>query len=478
MWWIVFSVFLLNIVFGSIIVFVERKSAQTTWAWLMVLFFLPGIGLILYFLLGRELHNNQWNENNLFKTNKLLKHQQRAYEEGHLFSGVFQKGGLERFMAYLHLSHSHAPLTSAQSIDLLTNGDEKFQLLFHDIRHAKSYIHLQYFSISKDEFGDAFIRLLTKKAEQGIDVMLLYDGLGSYKLTKNYLRNLTRAGGLTKAFFPPKSMLTYGSLNHRNHRKVGIIDDEIAYIGGFNIGDKYRTDSYNLGYWRDSHLRLTGSVVHHLHDQFISDWNKGEKKTSKTNFNDHLPVYSPLKKDIPMQIVPSGPGFDHNHIKMGFMQMIQKAGRSIYIQTPYLIPNGELLESLRLAILSGVDVRIMIPNKPDHPLVHWATLFFAGELLKEGATIYVYQKGFLHAKTMVVDDKVSSLGTTNMDTRSVNLNFEVNAFIYNKGFSKRMKETFQSDIDDCSILTVQDYEQRSNWVRFKENVSRLLSPLL
>ncbi|QQK76830.1 cardiolipin synthase [Salicibibacter cibarius] len=474
---LILSILLLNIFLGLVIIFHERKSAQATWAWLMVLLFLPVAGLIFYFIFGRELKNNPWNENSLFKTNALLRYQREAFAKRTLIRNTPSFEGLEGLI-YMHLTHNHAPLTHARSVDLLTDGKEKFEALFEDIRSAQDYVHLQYFAINTDELGGNFIRLLTEKARQGVEVMLLVDGLGSYKLTNRYLKNYLNAGGKVKRFFPPRSMFSYGSLNHRNHRKIGIIDDGIAYMGGFNIGDKYTTENDNLGYWRDSHLRITGSAVHHLHDQFISDWNKGRKVGSHEFHSYQVPVFSSLNSGVPMQIVASGPGLEHNQVKNGFVRMIQKAKHYIYIQTPYFIPDFGLFDNLRVAILSGIDVKIMIPNKPDHPFIYWATYFYIGELIKLGATVYIYDHGFIHAKTMVVDDQVSTLGTTNMDERSVRLNFEVNTFMYDEAMALRMKETFQHDLAHCRKLPLEEYEQRSTWIRIKENFSKLLSPLL
>ncbi|MBM7633276.1 cardiolipin synthase [Geomicrobium sediminis] len=471
------GILIVNIFFGIIIIFREQKSAQATWAWLMVLFFVPVIGLIIYFVFGRELRNSSWNEDSLFKTNALLLHQREEIQEETLYRNSPSMDGLESLI-YMHIHHSHAPLTYAQSVDLLTDGDQKFESLFNDIREATDYVHVQYFSINTDELGSAFVQLLTEKAKEGVQVMLLYDGLGSWKMSNRFLKDYLNAGGKSRVFFPPRSMFTYGSLNHRNHRKLAIIDGSVAYIGGFNIGDKYNTDDRGLGFWRDSHLRLTGSAVHHLHDQFISDWNKGQKEPAPEFANYEVPVSSSLKGGVPMQIVASGPGFETDQVKNGFIQMIQQAKRYIYIQTPYFIPDFGLLDNLRVAIMSGIDVRIMIPNKPDHPFIYWATYFYIGELLRLGATIYIYDKGFLHAKTMVVDDRISTLGTTNMDVRSVSLNFEVNTFMYDEEMAEKMRETFQNDLVDCHELTLEEYEQRSKWIRVKENIARLISPLL
>jgi cardiolipin synthase len=264
-------------------------------------------------------------------------------------------------------------------------------------------------------------------------------------------------------------------INYRNHRKLAIIDGEIGYIGGFNIGDEYLGFNKRFGYWRDTHLRVEGEAVNNMQTRFILDWNHASRRdiVYEQRYYQAKP-----KGDVGMQIVSSGPDSEWEQIKHGYLKMILSAKKYVYIQTPYFIPDDSLLDALRVAVLSGVDVRIMIPNKPDHPFVYWATFSNIGDMLKAGASIYVYQKGFLHAKTIVVDGKIASVGTANIDVRSFRLNFEVNAFLYHPEVAQSLADRFHEDIVESTELTFKLYHARTKWIRFKEAISRLLSPIL
>lgn len=268
-------------------------------------------------------------------------------------------------------------------------------------------------------------------------------------------------------------------LNYRNHRKLGIIDGKIGYIGGFNVGDEYLGLHPKFGYWRDTHLRIVGTAVYAIQTRFILDWNQA----SHLHEIQYSPEYFPGKIEeiignIGMQIVSSGPDSEWEQIKNGYIKMITSAKESVYIQTPYFIPDASLLDTLRIAALSGIDVKIMIPNKPDHMFVYWATYSYIGEMLKAGAKIYIYENGFIHAKTILVDRKIASVGTANIDMRSFRLNFEVNAFIYSEQIANELTDDFLKDMDLSTHLTADQYSKRSLWIRFKESFSRLLSPLL
>jgi len=264
-------------------------------------------------------------------------------------------------------------------------------------------------------------------------------------------------------------------LNFRNHRKLAIIDGKIGYIGGFNIGDEYLGKNHKFGYWRDTHLRIYGNAVRNLQTRFILDWNQASR--NDILYEDRYYIGAPAG-EVGVQIVSSGPDSDWEQIKYGYIKMILSAKEFIYIQTPYFIPDDSLMDALRIAALSGVRIKIMIPNKPDHPFVYWATLSYSGELLHAGAEIYIYQNGFLHAKTIIVDGKISSVGTANIDVRSFRLNFEVNAFLYDKDIARKLVDEFQHDISLSTQMTDKLYAKRSLGIRFKESVSRLLSPIL
>lgn len=250
-----------------------------------------------------------------------------------------------------------------------------------------------------------------------------------------------------------------------------------GYVGGFNVGDEYLGLNPKFGYWRDTHIRLQGTAVHAIQTRFILDWNQASHHHTLTYIPNHFPDYGP-KGNVGMQIVTSGPDSEWEQIKNGYIKMISNAKRSILIQTPYFIPDASLLDALRIACLSGIDVNIMIPNKPDHAFVYWATLSYIGDLLKAGATVYIYDNGFIHAKTIVVDDEIASVGTANIDVRSFRLNFEVNAFIYDITIAKKLVSTFKEDLLVSRKFTYEEYLQRPLWIRIKESVSRLLSPIL
>jgi len=266
-------------------------------------------------------------------------------------------------------------------------------------------------------------------------------------------------------------------MNFRNHRKMVIIDGKIGYLGGFNVGDEYLGLNSKFGYWRDTHLRIRGMAVYAMQTRFILDWNQASHHHD-LSYMPNLYPENVSHGNVDIQIVTSGPDSQFEHIKNGYIKMILSAKKSIYIQTPYFIPDASLLDALRIACLTGVEVNMMIPDKPDHLFVYWATLSYIGELLKVGAKVYLYNNGFIHAKTIVVDEEISSVGTANIDFRSFKLNFEVNAFLYDAGISKKLTDIFKEDMKVSVLLTPEEYQRRSFKVRFKESISRLLSPIL
>jgi cardiolipin synthase len=265
-------------------------------------------------------------------------------------------------------------------------------------------------------------------------------------------------------------------LNYRIHRKIVVIDGEIGYTGGFNVGDEYLGKNAKFGYWRDNHLRLTGENVYSLQNRFIMDWNS-QYLNQIIEPDEYFP---PLKYDGNMnaQLVTSGPDSEEEHIKVAYLKMIMLAKEEILIQTPYYIPDESIHEALKTALMSGIRVHLQIPNKPDHPLVYWATYSFAAELVRYGAYVETYEKGFLHAKTMIIDGGLVSVGSANIDNRSFQLDFEVNTLIYNKEMAQEVRTAFFKDSADSRRLTEELYEERSRIIRIKEGLGRLISPLL
>lgn len=475
------TILLLNIILAFLVIFFERKDPVATWAWLMVLTFIPILGFILYMLFGQNLRNRklfQWEERKKLGIEPVLASQLLQISSNQLrtTNAVIQQN---QDLIYMNLFNNDAVLTENNHVDIFTDGKEKFDSLFTDIKNAKKSIHLQYYIFKNDDLGSKLISLLVEKAKEGVEVRLLYDELGSRTLRKKAFKELRKAGGFVEVFFPSKFHLMNLRLNYRNHRKLGIIDGKIGYIGGFNVGDEYLGLNAKFGYWRDTHLRIRGKAIYAIQTRFILDWNQASHQHDIHYSPDYFPGQAEkFLGNIGMQIVSSGPDSEWEQIKNGFIKMITSAKKSVYIQTPYFIPDASLLDTLRIAALSGVDVRIMIPNKPDHMFVYWATYSYIGEMLRAGVKIYIYENGFIHAKTLIVDNKISSVGTANIDMRSFRLNFEVNAFIYSEEVAQQLSNAFLEDMDLSTNLTLDMYSKRSLWIKIKESFSRLLSPLL
>ncbi|OCA90708.1 cardiolipin synthase [Bacillus sp. FJAT-27225] len=474
---IVLFIMVCNIVFAGVVVFIERRDIGSTWAWLMILFFIPILGFFVYLFLGRQLK-----QKNFYRLS--------SEEKGYLQSEVDEQlreltrsewnhhDTLKKHVDLLkmNLKSSNALLTFGNDLEIFSNGHGKFESLFKDIGNAKKEIHLQYYIIQPDSLGKKLRDELTKKAKEGVKVRILYDEIGSKKISRSFFNELISFGGEVEVFFPSILKIINFRINNRNHRKLCIIDNRIAYIGGFNVGNEYLGLVKKFGYWRDTHLRIVGDAVNQIQGRFILDWNYTAK--NKLNFKRFLLQKENDDTNIPIQIIASGPNSGTEHIKNMFIKLIMSAKRSVYIQTPYFVPDTSFMDACKIALLSGVDVRIMFPNKPDHPFVKWASGYYSGELLKYGAKILLYDKGFLHAKTIVVDQEVATVGTANIDTRSFHLNFEVNAVVYDKRTAQQLAQLFFQDSENSSELTMDVFERRSFFVRLKEAISRLLSPIL
>ena len=297
---------------------------------------------------------------------------------------------------------------------------------------------------------------------------------------RSFYDALRQNGGLAEPFLMTHSNLFDFRLNYRDHRKIVTIDGQIGYVGGFNVGDQYLGRLPKFGYWRDTHLRVIGGGVYSLQQRFIRDWNASQRHVHDKiiYYRPYFPPITVKQGNTALQIVSNGPESPLEKIKLGYLRLINAAQDHIWIQTPYLIPDDSVLDALRIAIHSGVDVRIMVPCKPDHPFVYRATQYYAHQLANEGATIYFYQNGFLHAKTMVVDGKMASVGSANVDFRSFKLNFEINAFIYDHRITDQLEQIFVNDIRNCKVMTPEMFAAQPVWLRFKQTFSRLFSPIL
>lgn len=453
----------------------EKRDISAAWAWLFVMLLLPGIGFIIYLFFGWKLNQRQIFD---LKAQKRLGISDMAeYQKRNPKNKPTLDTNLENDLVQMFLNTDNAILTTKNDLKIFTDGHEKFNSLFEDLKKAKHHINIEYFTIYDDQLGKKLRKILVQKAREGVQVRVLYDLFGSKGSKQKFFKELIQAGGEVTPFM--KSKLGYYSfrINFRNHRKIVVIDGSVGYVGGFNIGDQYLGRNKRFGNWRDTHLRLEGSVVLQLQSRFFMDWNASAKR-QKVQFSlDYFPQ-SNVQNNIPMQIVSSGPENDVQKIKQGYIKMIMGAKHSIWIETPYFIPDDALMEALLIAIRSGIEVRIVIPQMPDHPFVYRATEYYVQQLLKAGARIYSYQNGFMHAKTIVVDNMITSVGSANWDIRSFKLNFEANAFMYDPKVAEQIIATIKNDLKDARELDEEYFKQQSSWKKFRQLASRLISPIL
>lgn len=469
----------MNIILSIVIVFFERRDPKTVWAWLLVLYFIPILGIFLYFIIGYDFHKRQ-----MFRTKEIEDAMYSAVrgQEESIFRDEFAPGDprLRKFSdtVLMNLEAADAVYTADNDVEIYTDGKEKFRALYQEMEQAEKFIHIQYYIIRNDELWQPFEELLARKVKEGVEVRLLYDSMGCRKMRRSDWKRIRSLGIQVGEFFPALLGSLQLRINYRNHRKIVVIDGRTAFVGGFNIGREYLGLDPKFGYWRDTHLRIRGSAVLALHIRFILDWNYATKENlfARDSYFTYRPEEKPGNEAI--QIISSGSDSRWQNIRNVYLKMISKARKSIRIQTPYFIPDSAVLDALRIAAMSGVDVQVMIPCKPDHPFVYWATYSYIGDLLAAGVKCYTYDNGFLHAKGMVVDGLVSCYGTANMDIRSFRLNFEVNAVIYSARVARRMEEIFREDLKVCTQVTEYLYGRRSYLVRIKEQFSRLFSPVL
>lgn len=482
-------IYVLQVVSIVVVIFLERQEPIATLSWVLVLSFFPIAGFILYIFLGRGL--KFYVKRKLRIRNEL----QRALQSD-IFRGqrdmflIPDHSETERYPFHDSLMHYYSGLIVANYsysgavysqnnlLKIYTDAAEKYRDLFWEIDAAKDSVHLIYFIISNNNAGHELVAHLTQKAKQGVAVRLIYDELGSITTPRHMFQSLVDAGGEVYRFFP----LKLGSLlhaNYRNHHKIVVIDGKIAYTGGMNVGDEHLGLHPRKTPWRDTHMRITGSAVEMLQFAFLMDLfyasnNRALIESCLTSRYFPMPMQT---GDIGMQMVSSGPDDSNESIKRGFVKMISCAKKSLYIQSPYLMPDEPVKEAIQTAVASGVEVILMLPGIPDKRTVYYVTYSYIQTMLDYGVKVYLYD-GFLHAKMMVIDDTICTIGTTNMDMRSFRLHFEVNNFIYDSEVARQCGDIFREDLKHCTEMTPERYAARGKFQMFKESLLRLLAPMM
>lgn len=448
--------------------------------YLMLLFFLPGIGLLIYLLIGENRRINKIYDRKLFRD---IRRYEQIKDRIHRKSRenfrnheplLSQYGKVIRML----LKDTLSPLTLHNEVRILVNGEEKFPALIAAMKAARHHIHLEYYIFEDGVIGDEIKAILTEKARAGVEVRFVYDDFGSKDVNKKCIKELRSAGVQLFPFYRVRFFAN--RLNYRNHRKIVIIDGSVAFVGGINISDRYDNDLPKKRgrklYWRDTHLEIKGSAVYTLQYLFLSDWSFacGQDVTFHDSF---FPALS-VKKHTLVQVASSGPDSIVPSIMMANISVIHDAREYLYITTPYFIPNESVYDAIRTAALGGIDVRMLVPYRSDSWLVNKAATAYYESLLDSGVKIYRYKKGFMHAKTLVADDSLAMVGSANMDNRSFELNFETNALVYDPDVARQLKAQFLADLHHSDLLDAARWKARPRINRFQESVARLLSGIL
>lgn len=454
--------------FGTIISLVavvlsENRNPVKSLAWITVLLTVPVFGFVLYIFFGRSLKNTR------MITRRNRRRLRRRGVMHHIDPWKTTMSAQSRQTARMIQAMAGVPLYEGSTVDVFTNGRDKFQALFADLGAATHYILLQYYIIDGDETGRRLADILIDKARSGVKVRVIYDHIGSINTKKAFFRRMSDAGIEIYPFFRVTFPVFATRINWRNHRKIVVIDGNVGYIGGMNVADRYVSPT-----WRDTHLRIQGPAVSGLQYAFAVDWSFMGRQL----ISDEPEQSCKLGTSHYMQLLTSGPTSTWSDIAMVYTEAIGKATDRVYIQTPYFLPTDTLLRVLQAAALSKVDVRIMIPEKSDSRILTLASASYIEECLRSGIKIYLYRSGMLHAKTVIIDDEIVSVGSTNFDFRSFEHNFECNMFIYSKEVNEQLAKTFVRDMADCRRVNPGEWKCRPKPQKFKESLTRLLSPVL
>ena len=456
------------IVSTIVIIVLDNRNPVKTMAWILILLFLPIVGLVLYFfffcfqrrerIIGRKSYN------------RLLKKPMAEY---------LMQNSSEFPSEYSRLIHLFQHINQAfpfegNRVAVYTEGYTKLQALLRELQKARHHIHMEYYIFEDDAVGRMIRDVLIEKAGEGVEVRVLYDDVGCWRVPNRFFEEMRNAGIEVRSFLKVRFPLFTSRVNYRNHRKIVVIDGKVGFVGGMNLAERYMR-GFSWGIWRDTHLLLEGKSVHGLQTAFLLDWYFVDRTLITAS------RYFPRIEncgDALIQIVTSEPIGLWKEIMQGLTMAITGAKKYFYMQTPYFLPTEQVLAAMQTAALAGVDVRLMLPERADNRLTHLGSCSYLEDILQAGVKVYFYKKGFLHSKLMVSDDMLSTVGSTNIDFRSFEHNFEVNAFIYDVDTALEMKEIFLQDQRSCTQLFLKNWNKRSWRRKAAESIVRLLAPLL
>ncbi|MDP4240258.1 MAG: cardiolipin synthase [Bacteroidota bacterium] len=453
------------------VLLLENRNPAKSLSWMLVLLFIPVIGMFFYLLLGQDYRKKKIISKKSIRS--VTDRPVASFDINKLDTTLMNENQLN--LIKMLYKNSEAAGYAFNRIEVLSDGESTFNAVFDAIRNAKDHVHIEFFIFDDDKISNQLRELLIQKATEGVRVRMIYDYWGSFDLSKKYLKSLKDAGVYVRPFLPFRWRISRSSkINYRNHRKLIIVDGKTGFTGGLNVADRYIYGN-SLGKWRDTFVRMEGSVVHGLQLLFMVDWYFVDQKL--IDGTEYFPAPPKFEQNM-VQLVNSGPDTDWEAIMQGIALAITSATKYIYIHSPYFMPTDVIATCIQMAALSGVDVRLMIPDRSDSRLSDASTFSYLGQALEAGVRVFRYKKGFLHSKALVIDDFISIVGSCNLDERSFVQNFEANAFIYDPQTALRLKELYLNDMDNCEELTFGTWTNRKRRQKLKESFARLFSPLM
>ncbi|MEX0290974.1 MAG: cardiolipin synthase [Flavobacteriaceae bacterium] len=450
-------------------VLLHGAKPSKTLAWLLAIFTIPVGGILLYLLVGRNRRKNKLLK---LKKAKFLNPARSNVPEETYMDGKYQK------LMKLAFRSSQMKPTLGNTTEVLKDGKSTFEAIFKALNEARAQIHIQYYIFEEGELAQRLLEVFKTKIEQGVKIRMIYDGIGSFSLSRAYRKQLLALGVEVYPFLPFKFGRFLSSVNYRNHRKIIVVDGQLAFTGGINISDKYLKGDPTLGNWHDMHISLQGPAAANLDAVFAMDWYLVSQQ-----YLEPLTLQTAMHtKGGPLgtmvQIVSGGPDDDFPSLEQAYFSIINLATKYLYIINPYIIPSQPILQALQTAALGGLDVRLMVSENADNRIVSWCVRSYFEPLLKSGVKIYLFPDGFLHSKLMISDDAISSIGTANLDGRSFEQNYEVNALVYDASFTLSLKQDFLRDCNVSRILSYAEHTQRPWSEKLKEGFGKIFSPIL
>lgn len=468
-----------TVFFIFILIILENRDPVKTMAWGMLMFLFPVGGIILYFFFGRN-----------FRREKIFSRKEISDIQKLRDANIEQINNIDKYdfadtpevpeklsIIKLMLKNNKSVLTLNNHVEVLKNGEETFSKIKEELLNAQNHIHLEYYIIEEDNIGNEIKDILIKKSKEGVKVRVVYDAVGSWDLSDKYIQELKDNNVEIFPFMSVRFVKFASKVNYRNHRKIIVIDGKKGFVGGLNIADRYIKGNTNIGAWRDTHLFVEGEAVQTLQIVFMTDWFFA-CDVPVAYSKEYFPDYKKTVEHIPVQITAGGPDSDWASIMQAYFAAISTAKKNIYITSPYFLPNESIMTAIKTAALQGLDVKLLIPFKSDSAIAYWGSLSYVRDLLEAGVKVYLYNKGFTHSKLLMVDGVFASVGTANMDIRSFDQNFEINALVYNTKIAEKLENDFLQDIQNSIEVEYDIWINRPFRDKIKSSVSRLFSPLL